>query len=287
MKLTVLVATYNRSIIIEKCLSALSLQNDKDFEVIVLDQSDDLNTRNLLHNRFPFFKYQHFNEKGKSIVLNKALLSIKSDIICITDDDCVPDKDWIKKIKGFFINNREREIVTGRVIAGEIEEDAVMSKLNDEIDKPTCYQKNKITPIFILSGCNMAFRYCLINEIGEFNNNFGPGSKFKSSDDNEWSYRLLIKGKKIYYEPDIIVIHRSWRKDSDDIKQTKEYGFSAGAFFSIIFDHSLTDFIFHLKNIFKWILHEIIKGSISNKKKALLYIRYFFIGFLIKKYEKK
>jgi len=167
-------------------------------------------------------------------------------------------------------------IITGRVVAGDREKDATRSRLHDVLEERVVFKKNKITPIFKLSGCNFGFHKSLYEKVGPFNENFGPGSDFKSSDDNEWSYRALNLGFQIVYSPNTIVIHRSWRNNKEDVWLMKDYGYAAGAFFKLIFETSKLDFLYHVIKLWPWIFKNIFLSFNIHEIKAHLYYGLFF-----------
>ena len=183
-------------------------------------------------------------------------------------------------------NLDENYIITGKVIAGEVEPSAELSVLHDDINEKQVYKKEFVTPIFKLSGCNFGFTKTDFTTIGGFDTEFGPGSHFKSSDDNEWCYRALSKhGYSLVYDPEVIVIHRSWRNIHQQAKQFSDYGYASGAFFRYILKHSVYDFIFHFSKLLYWSFQTYLT---FNRKKILwqsLYLREFVYGFF--RYAKK
>src|SRR5680860_1555875 len=215
LSLSVLVATCDRSDLIVRCLESIYSQEIKPQEVIVLDQSDDPRNTAQLCSQFGF-SHIKLSEKNKSNAINLGMSLSCSNYVAVIDDDCIAQKDWIKTII-VSLTIHPDSIITGRVIAGGIEPNAVRSRLDDSLDKPKSYKKNIITPIFIFSGCNFILRKEIFQHVGLFDLRLGPGSKFLSSDDNEWSYRALSLGYRIFYDPSVIVQHRSWRSHNDDL----------------------------------------------------------------------
>ena len=257
---SVLIPTCNRPQMLRDCLESMQQQSCAPREIIVLDQSDD--NRTLLLCDYFEVTYLRVPWKNKSVALNLGVEVSRGKYICVIDDDCIADSNWIKSLAKAFISTQKR-VITGRVLAGPLESGAVRSRLHDELDKPTIFKKNLITPIFILSGCNFGFEREIIKEVGRFNENFGPGSKYMSSDDNEWAYRVLKTGHTIYYEPTAIVVHRSWRSADQDREHMRTYGFAAGAFIAKVFSVSKVDGTYHLLKILQWLVCELAR-SINN-----------------------
>lgn len=276
--LSILLATKDREEMVKRCV--LSLINSStpglNFEILVLDQSN--NSKNEFYDsRVHIIK---LNKLGKCNALNTGVSLCKYEHITVIDDDCIVESNWISKMYLSIKNLNTKHIITGKVIAGEVEPDAELSVLHDDINERQIYKKEFITPIFKLSGCNFGFNKKDFSIIGSFNVEFGPGSPFKSSDDNEWCYRALHNhGYSLVYDPEVIVIHRSWRNLDEQSKQFSDYGYASGAFFCYILKHSIFDFIYHFSKLIYWSIQTYLT---FNPKKILwqsLYIREFMRGF--------
>lgn len=257
-KLSILVATCNRPEMLKTCIESLFTQKtETPYEIIILDQSDAEKQTTLSSNE-PMAKVIACDFKNKSRALNLGVKLASADSIAIIDDDCIADKYWIDSIYKALRKEGRNFIITGRVVAGDKEKDAARSRLHDASGEQIVFKKNGVTPVFKLSGCNFGFHKTTYERVGLFNENLGPGSAFKSSDDNEWSYRALNLGFQVIYIPEAMVIHRSWRNTKEDIKLLKDYGYAAGAFFKLIFRTSKLDFLYHGIQLWWWLLKTIL-----------------------------
>lgn len=281
VKISILVATCNRPEMLNTCLKTLLIQKTKiPYEIIILDQSDTEKRLDFLPNQQKV-RVIVCDFKNKSRALNLGIKIASADYIVIIDDDCLADKYWIDSIYNALQKEEQNSIITGRVIAGNKEKDAMRSRLHDAFEERIVFKKNKITPIFKLSGCNFGFPKAIYKRVGLFNENFGPGSVFKSSDDNEWAYRALNLGFQIVYEPKAVVIHRSWRNNEEDIRLLKDYGYAAGAFFKLIFKNSKLDFLYHGIQLWWWLLKTILFSFNIHEIVSHIYYGLFFCrGFL-------
>lgn len=283
--LSIIIATKDRCNFLVECVSSIVSNHEKinfNFEITIMDQSDSACILNKNEN----IKYVNTEFVGKTKALNKAVNNANYEYIGIIDDDCLVEDDWISKMFNEIDNLKSKEIVTGRVVAGKIEDDAEKSVLNDNLNKEVYYSKKIITPIFILSGCNFGFKKKDFNIIGKFDESFGPGAKYKSSDDNEWSYRALHDfGYTLKYSPYLMVIHRSWRKKEEQNVQFSDYGLSSGVFFAYMLRKSVLDFVAHIIKLFYWTIKVCIIGTRKQRKWQNVYMLEFFKGF--KLYEKK
>ena len=276
VKISILIATYNRPEMLSICVKSLLIQKPKNpYEIIILDQSDNQKQIISFSNK-PVMRIVKCDFKNKSRALNKGIELALADYIAIIDDDCIADKQWIDSMCR-VLQKEQNAIITGRVVAGKKEKYALQSRLHDSLTERIVYQKRKITPIFKLSGCNFGFHRTTYKTVGLFNENFGPGSIFKSADDNEWSYRALYLGLKLVYTPDIIVIHRSWRDSQEDIRLMKNYGYATGAFFRLILKNSKSDFLYHGYQLWQWLLKTILYSfSLYEIRNHINYVIFFF-----------
>lgn len=257
VNLSILVATCNRSEMLDACVRSLLIQKPKNsYEIIVLDQSDIIQKETTLFSSEPTIKIVRCSFRNKSRALNQGVKLASANYIAVIDDDCIADKQWIDSMYR-ALKREPTTIITGRVIAGDKEKNATRSRLHDNLTERVVYQKHKITPIFKLSGCNFGFNRTIYKIIGQFNESFGPGSIFKSADDNEWSYRALRLGLRIIYTPEVIVIHRSWRGSQNDVQLMENYGYATGAFFGSILKSSKFDFLYHSAQLWRWLLKTI------------------------------
>ena len=98
--ISVLVATYNRSALLEACLESLKSQTlPKDvFEVIVVDDGsvDDTPVTVKRHSDLPI-RYFRLNHAGKAAAKNLALFASMGKIVLFFDDDDVAGRDLLQE----------------------------------------------------------------------------------------------------------------------------------------------------------------------------------------------
>lgn len=102
MKLSVIMTTYNSPIWLEKVLWGYSVQQHKDFEIIIGDDGSSEETRQVI-NRLRqetdlLIKHAWQKDKGfrKCRILNKSIQQVDSDYVVFTDGDCIPRADFLK-----------------------------------------------------------------------------------------------------------------------------------------------------------------------------------------------
>lgn len=102
MKLSVIMTTYNSPVWLEKVLWGYSVQQHKDFEIIVGDDGSTGETREVIDRLRQetglTIKHVWQEDKGfrKCRILNKSVLEVDSEYVVFTDGDCIPRGDFLE-----------------------------------------------------------------------------------------------------------------------------------------------------------------------------------------------
>jgi glycosyltransferase involved in cell wall biosynthesis len=111
LNISVVIATYNRSVSLIETMQALVQQDfhPARFEVIVVnDGSTDQTIEKLKEFKIGApFQIRFFSQanRGPAAARNKGIMEAAGHIIAFTDDDCIPDPDWLTSIHRFFEKN--------------------------------------------------------------------------------------------------------------------------------------------------------------------------------------
>jgi glycosyltransferase involved in cell wall biosynthesis/GT2 family glycosyltransferase len=102
---SVIVPSYERQVHLPKLLDCLARQTCADFEVIVIDQSaaawrvpDRYSSLDIL--------YEHSDLKGTSRARNLGGWLARGEVLAFTDDDCLPEADWLSNALHYFTDPR-------------------------------------------------------------------------------------------------------------------------------------------------------------------------------------
>lgn len=128
MLISVVVPTYRRPQLLNRCIKALLTQRfDKtQFEIIIVSDGPDADTQNMLNNwagyDLPLIKFMPLpQKKGPAAARNHGWQNAAGKIIAFTDDDCIPDSHWLSEIAKHFRTDEDAAI-TGKVIVPISEE---------------------------------------------------------------------------------------------------------------------------------------------------------------------
>ncbi len=108
-------STYNAEDWLEKVLWGLSVQTERDFEIIIADDGSTTETKALIDRMRPLIAmpiihvWQEDNGFQKTQILNKAIVASNSDYLIFTDGDCIPRKDFVEthlkyRERGYFLS---------------------------------------------------------------------------------------------------------------------------------------------------------------------------------------
>lgn len=258
--ISILIATYNRGQNLRATLEILLGQEtglEFGYEVLTVDNNSTDRTKEIIESFSSRWegrlKYLFEPKQGKCFALNRAIKASKGQIIAFTDDDCLPEKQWLHKIWSYFSRNPLTDGISGRVIW--------------EDGKPWFKTNN----ILRGSGLNMAFRKSLFEEIGYFDTWLGPGSFGCAAEDRELVYRALKHNKKIEINNDILVVHKHRQNSQQEL--LANYRDAKGiTIFWLKYALKKSD-LFALKNVCLSVLHAIL-----NLAKAMLKLNRYMIA---------
>lgn len=111
--ITVITPTYNRAYILPNLYESLTLQYDKDFLWLVIDDGSNDNTAQLIEKwikeNIINIEYIKQDNSGKHVAHNTGVTRCKTDFfICVDSDDCL-EKDAIKEINYILDNKLNNE----------------------------------------------------------------------------------------------------------------------------------------------------------------------------------
>jgi glucosyl-dolichyl phosphate glucuronosyltransferase len=100
MRVSVIVATWNRAELLARCLRALAAQTlpADQFEVLVVDNNSSDDTRAVVEASGPPVRYLFEARQGVSAARNTGLRAAAAPVVAFTDDDVVVPPDWLEAL---------------------------------------------------------------------------------------------------------------------------------------------------------------------------------------------
>lgn len=197
MFFSIIIPTCNRNELLGKCLEKLSPSCQTvrmgDYEVIVSDDGKAPGARDYCNQHFPWVIYQQGPQRGPAANRNHAAAQAKGDWLVFTDDDCLPDKDWLKAFAEAIQAHDDVFAFEGRT-----EPAGVQTRFDEVAPINTTGQK--------FWSCNIMVYRSLYNKVGGFNEGF-PHAIMEDTD----FYERLNLITSTVFVPLALVIH-PWRK---------------------------------------------------------------------------
>ena len=231
LPVTLLVSSRNRPSLLADAVESVLQGTELPDEIVVIDQSDAPNDR-LLQLVPPLgveLRYERSDTVGISCSRNVAFSLASHPVVVVIDDDCLVHQAWLATIVRALLAAGSRAVVTGRVLAGESEGYGTFAPSLHTGTKAVVYQgRIGVDP---LATFNFALYAATYAEIGPFDSRIGPGTRFPSSEDNDYGYRLLLANYRIVFEPEAVVYHRSWRREQNYVAVRYAYGRGQGGYY--------------------------------------------------------
>lgn len=166
-----------------------------------------------------------FKERGLSKSRNRAIEFSVGDILLFSDDDIIFEEDIYEKITKAYKELPDADIITFKAYtAGKKPFKNYSSK---------CF-KHSILSIMHVSSWEISCKPMKIKEVGlKFNELFGLGSIFPSSEENLFLWDAIKMGLNVYYYPEFVVTHPAPETSSHNF--SPELLKSKGAFFHEVF----------------------------------------------------
>lgn len=231
MKFSLILTTLNRPDFLSECLKSLSKQIYKEFEVIIIDQSDDNKTQELIKECN--YKFDIIYKKVKFKALSKARnLGIdisNGEYIALLDDDARYSENYLNEANNILSKYSGKTLIlSGRIIDDKVNEEFVSySCINDQ----EIFNDTKIFKV-CLSAALILKKYDIL-KVKKFDENFGIGAYFGAAEETDLILRLIDEGSSIIHCSNMIVYHLKPKNNLDInlIEKTYKYALGGGALF--------------------------------------------------------
>jgi GT2 family glycosyltransferase len=221
LSVSVVIPTIGRAELLRHCLESISLCRPKPAEIVVVDQGgDDSVSAAVGEFSATGARVVRSEIRNRSSAVNLGMREVAHDAVLITDDDCTVDPSWVQTAWTHLSRDGEA-IVTGRVLpVGEVL--AIPSLMG--LDIPYDYTGELHDDA--LCGCNMACSRSVFLSFGGFDR------RFNRLQDNDFCYRWLRAGRRLHYDPQLLVWHPAWRTPAELEHHFRTYARGKGAFYA-------------------------------------------------------
>ena len=222
---SVVIACPRRSWMLDECLGALANQTYRNFEVIVLPDADSqLSTLNFKLSTLPTGKVRPAEKR------NLGIKAAKGEIIAFIDDDAYPDAHWLEYAVRYF-GDETIGAVGGPGVTPP--GDSFLARMGGRVYDNLLVSGNYRyrykaggvrRDVDDYPSCNLFVRKSLLDSFGGYRTDFWPG------EDTLLCKDIVDAGKRIVYDPWVVVCHHRRPLFGAHLRQLGRYAFHRGYF---------------------------------------------------------
>lgn len=198
LRASIVVPTYRRPHLLERCLAALAAQDmaPTSYEIIVADDGDEAATRQAVQQMVarlgphPALRYVPVRGRhGPAAARNRGWRAARGDIVAFTDDDCLPATDWLRR--GLRAFRPKTAAVWGQIVV-------------PLPAQPTDYERDAArlqSAGFVTANCFCRRR--VLRQIGGLDENFTAAWR----EDSDLYFTLLERGFEVTRASRAVVVH--------------------------------------------------------------------------------
>ncbi|HYW34941.1 MAG TPA: glycosyltransferase [Balneolaceae bacterium] len=200
--LSVVIPTYKRVDGLARCLDCLApgtqtLSFDQ-YEVIVTDdEGEGSKSQKLVQEKYSWAHWVAGPGCGPAANRNNGAKKAKGDWLVFTDDDCLPDKNWLAAIWEAKLSDENVDVIEGKTIADQ-------PKPSSGWEAPINEDGGN------LWSCNMAIHKNCFDELEGFDEEYPVASV----EDIDFHKRIKLANYIIEFAPGALVVH-PWRRIPD------------------------------------------------------------------------
>lgn len=222
MKFSLVVPTVGRPTDLQRFIEHLRLQRDcgvdlHEIELIVVDQSGQPDTAELLARQGAEFRIMHLPMAGRgaSRARNHGWAYARGEIISFPDDDCHYPAGLLEQVSRKF-------------------EDPAVDAISAQVDFITApkARAGEITRANVLNCCSEAGLFARRERMGDlrYDELMGVGAQtpWNSDEGPDLLLRMMARGLRIDYCPDICIHHPNPLRTPDERLQERNYKYSRG-----------------------------------------------------------
>jgi GT2 family glycosyltransferase len=191
---------------------------------------------------------------GVSKARNVGWASAANDLVAFIDDDVRVRPGWADAMASALAAHPAAAFVSGRIDLPEGQ--GTLSLTVKEERAPAEFDR---TSAGVLGhSANLGMHRAVLAEVGGFDEEMGPGSRWPAGEDPDLLDRVLATGAHGWYEPDAAAYHEHWRRARQYIALQHRYGTGAGARLAKLVRSDRARFrVVAIDNLWRWGLQSV------------------------------
>ncbi|MDY4721990.1 MAG: glycosyltransferase [Clostridium paraputrificum] len=226
-KFSVILPTLNRENELEDCIKSLIFQTYNNIEIIIVDQSDNDLTKNVVEKymmkNHVKIKYIKSNIKSLSNARNIAISESEGDYILLADDDAVYNENYIMTANRIINQGNDELIISGVILTKENRKPFVKYSIAKDQE---ILNINKVLKISL--SASLVINIKLFKDIGLFDENFGIGGKFGAAEESDFIIRCIKNNYKVIHCKEMVLYHPVAKKACNEESLRKVYSYAVG-----------------------------------------------------------
>jgi GT2 family glycosyltransferase len=219
MRLSLILATYGRADELSRCLETLSTQEDRNFEVLVMDQNPDdrlVDTITHYQDRGVEIRHERLPKPGLSEARNQGLRKAAGDVIGFPDDDCWYEPRTVACIRRAFAADAS----LAGVVADWVEQTTAGGNAHRNSDLTLSLAAWRNFRGGAASSISLFLKRTLLLDLHGFDDRLGVGKWYGAAEETDLVLRALTMGARIKRE-DQARIHHAFAASNKPAAQVK------------------------------------------------------------------
>ncbi len=199
--ISIVIPSFNGKDLLKKNLPGI-IKNFPGIEIIIVDDGSTDKTTDFIKDKYPFIKII-INKKnfGFSTSANKGILSAKSNLVLLLNNDCLPKENFLNLILPYFKHKNTFAVGCAEYKNGKIRGRGIGGFRRGFLyHAPGKLDKNNTLWAF---GASTIYNKEIFIKLNGFDENFNPFYW----EDFDLCYRSLKSGYKIYFEREAKIFH--------------------------------------------------------------------------------
>ena len=219
-KVSIIIPVYNNAIYTYNCLKSISEKTKEPFEIIVVDDASDDETKSILESMNNIKIIRNESNKGFIISCNEGAKSSEGNCLLFLNNDTIVTDDWLRALLDLMKNDGVGAVGAKLVYPNGTLQEAGGIVWNDAFgwnygrgDNPEKPEYNFVREVDYCSGAVLLVRKDLFEKIGGFDERFRPAYY----EDTDLCFSIRNWGYRVLYQPESVVIHYEGKTSGTEI----------------------------------------------------------------------
>ena len=213
-KVSIIIVNWNGLAHLQDCLGSLEDQTCRDFEVILVDNGSEDNSKEFVQKNYPWVKIVALNENtGFATGNNLGLEQAQGEYIITLNNDTRVEPDWLEHLVRAADNHPRAGMVASRICSFD-ESDIIdsvgmgicpdgMSRGRYRNRRWSSLHLQDVEEIFFPSACAALYKRAMMEETGFFDDDF-----FAFAEDSDLGLRGRLAGWEAIAATRAVVLHK-------------------------------------------------------------------------------